>query len=221
MDLKSALSTKYGTLLFWVDFILPLPLTVLALLLWYHRTGWWTYSLFVVVLPLLFGYVVPGIGTNLFKLWRFNWDFFRIGRYFLHHGFLFAPYFALSLFLTFPQAPPFDADTWVAVLVSNAALQCLLSAIHDYLGLRAGMIEIDNRAFREGKGPADIILDYGPIGYSLFGLSYAAVCLAARFYLACGWLPFVGWLLLGLLAMGLSGVPYLYHERVWIWKNTP
>jgi hypothetical protein len=217
MKLKDLSEIKHGWALFLIDFILPLPLTALMLFLWYIRTNNWLFSLYVLMLPLLFGYIIPGIGTNILKLWAFKWKFMRIGDYFIHHGFMYAPYFALSLYLTFGNAGAISLVQAATIVISNSFLQCFLTTLHDYMGVKSGMIEINNRPFREGKSAAEIILDYGPIGYALFGCTYAISCLAAYQYLfkslSFPFLTFLLLIILGLLLMGLSGVNYVFRER--------
>ena len=48
-----------------VDYILPLPLTVLMYVLWLARTGEAWFSAYTLALGIAFGYILPGIGTNL------------------------------------------------------------------------------------------------------------------------------------------------------------
>lgn len=217
MNLKELSSIKHGRVLFLIDFILPLPLTALMLYLWYIRTDSWSFSLYVILLPLLFGYIVPGIATNIFKLWAFKWKFMRMGNYFIHHGFMYAPYFALSLYLTFGNGGNISFLQASTIVISNTFLQCFLTTLHDYWGVKSGMIEIYNRPYHEGKSAAEIILDYGPIAYALFGCTYAISCLVACRYLlsstSFSFLTFLFLILFGLSFMGLSGLHYVFRER--------
>ena len=217
MKLKELSAIKHGWVLFLIDFILPLPLTALMLYLWYMRTNSWSFSLYVILLPLLFGYVVPGIGTNVLKLWAFKWKFMRMGNYFIHHGFMYAPYFALSLYLTFGNIGQISFIQAATIVISNTFLQCFLTTWHDYWGVKSGMIEIYNRPYSEGKSAAEIILDYGPIAYALSGCTYAISCLVAyRYLLNSISFSFPAFLLLiicGLVLMGLAGIHYVFRER--------
>jgi len=217
MKLKELPAIKHGRVLFIIDFILPLPLTALMFYLWYIRTNSWSFSLYVILLPLLFGYTVPGIGTNILKLWAFKWKFMRMGNYFIHHGFMYAPYFALSLYLTFGNGGQISFIQAATIVISNTFLQCFLTTWHDYWGVKSGMIEIYNRPFREGKSAAEIILDYGPVGYAMFGCTYAISCLVAYRYLfnstSFSFLTFLLLIISGLILMGLAGLHYVFRER--------
>lgn len=55
-----------------LDFYLPFPLTALMFWLWWIRTGSAAFAAYTIAAGLVFGYLVPGIGTNLLGLWRFS-----------------------------------------------------------------------------------------------------------------------------------------------------
>ena len=49
------------------------PFIGFPVFLWlWVRDGSPAFAALVMGLPLIFGYVIPGIGTNVLKLWRFN-----------------------------------------------------------------------------------------------------------------------------------------------------
>ncbi len=198
------------------DYILPIPLSILMIMLWYQRISNWYFASFTVLFPLAFGYIVPGIGTNLLHLWEFKWDKWRVGKFFWHHGFLFAPYFSLSLYLCFGSLEEYSLLDFATVALSTAFLQCFLTTWHDYWAVKNGMIVIHNRPFRQGKSAAEIILDYGPIGYLLFGFSYAVTCLTAySFFVLKGETSIKLYIMLlsfGVLFMGGTGLHYVYRE---------
>ena len=53
--------------------------------------------LLTLSMPVLFAYVIPGLGTNWLKLWEIH-PRWRVGRFRPHHGFVFGT--ATSLFAT-------------------------------------------------------------------------------------------------------------------------
>ncbi len=124
-----------------IDFVLPLPMTALTYWLWYRRTGSWMFSAYPLALGVLFGYIFPGIGTNVFHLWKFNGPF-KMGNYFIHHGFMYAPYLALVFYVAFPAGAPLTVGNIVRILMSAGFIQCVLSCHHDTWGVATGMIEI-------------------------------------------------------------------------------
>ncbi len=200
-----------------VDYLLPLPLTAVMYLAWAARTGSAAFAAYTLALGLTFGYLVPGIGTNLLGLWRFSGPL-RVGNYFLHHGFMYAPWLSLTLFVTWGEwgAPgPVQAATVVA---TTALAQGLVSSLHDIAGVQAGVIEIFNARAEAGRCPEAVVLAYGHVGFGLFGAAYAGACLLARAELVAGTGPGRFALLVGqgVMLMGLAGVPYLIKERRFI-----
>ena len=216
--LKKLSDIKHGWALFIVDFILPIPLTILIIFLWYNRCHNWTFTIYIITLPFLFGYIVPGIGTNVLKMWTFKWNIMRIGNYFYHHGFMYAPYFALSLYLTWGSFEVhLTSIKIITIVISNTFLQCFLTTWHDYWAVKSGMIEIYNKPFKDGKSAAEIILDYGPIAYAMFGCTYAISCVAAQYFIYKATIftlaNFILLIVIGLILMGIPGLHYYYREK--------
>ncbi len=199
-----------------VDWILPFPLTAALYFLWAAREGA-PFAAYTLALGLAFGYVVPAIGTNLLGLWRFNGPF-RAGEYFFHHGFLYAPYLSLTLYVTWGLRGALGAGGVAAVAVAAAVVQAFLSCLHDIQGVRSGAIEIFNAKAEAGRSPEAIVLDYGPIGFALFGASYAACCLFAHEALPRAATPatFAALVAAGVTIMGATGIPYIVKERRFI-----
>jgi hypothetical protein len=56
---------------FWV-YVLPLPLFVVMYFVWAAWSDNRVFALYVMLLPLFYGYVAPGIATNLLHKWRFK-----------------------------------------------------------------------------------------------------------------------------------------------------
>ena len=208
-----------------VDYVLPLPLTVLMYVLWFARTGEAWFSAYTLALGIAFGYILPGIGTNLLGLWEFSGPL-KIGRSCVHHGFMYAPYFSLTLYVCYGAGGDLGPGGVIALIVASALVQGFLSTLHDLQGLRSGFIKIHSRKSREGAGPEAVALDYGPVGFSLCGGAYAFSCIIARRFLAerqDGTLPtFLLLTVIGVFLMGATTVPYLVKERESIgsaWKE--
>jgi hypothetical protein len=197
-----------------VDYLLPLPMTVVMYLLWEARTGSAAFAAYTIALGLAFGYVVPGIGTNLLGLWRFTGPL-RVGNYFLHHGFMYAPWLSLTLYATWGEQGTGGLVPALTTVASAGLAQGLVSSLHDVAGIKAGSIEIFTDRALAGRAPEAVVLEYGPIGFGLFGAAYAASCLYARAEVAAGAGPGRLALLVsgGVLLMGLTGLPYVWKER--------
>ena len=57
--------------LFWGNYIYPFIAFPLLTWLWYRETGPY-FATLVMGLPVVYGYVIPGIGTNILKKWHFR-----------------------------------------------------------------------------------------------------------------------------------------------------
>ena len=202
-----------------LDFYLPLPLTALMFWLWWARTGSAAFAAYTIAAGLVFGYLVPGIGTNLLGLWRFSGPW-MVGNYYLHHGFLYAPYLSLVLYGCFGVWDTLTLGQAVTVILCMGLVQGLVSSLHDICGIKAGMIRIFNARSASGASPEEIVMGWGPLGFGLFGAVYALFgVLAYRFYVlesAGGWLSVAVWACGCAGAMGLTGIPYVIKERRFI-----
>ena len=87
----------------WI-YVLPLPVAVAMYFLWTKWSDDRTFALFVMLLPLVYGYVVPGIATNLLHKWRFKGPWV-VGHYYVHHGVLYAANMSPLLSLGFLGTP--------------------------------------------------------------------------------------------------------------------
>lgn len=199
-----------------IDFVLPLPMTALMYLLWYQRTGSAPFSIYVLTLGVLFGYIFPGIGTNVLHLWKFHGPM-RIGNYFLHHGFMYAPYLALVFYVAFPRETPLTLGNVIRIVLCSALIQCVVSCHHDICGVTTGMIEINNAATRLKRSPVRIVASFGVVGFSLVGATFATSCLIAYHTIlvrgASDLRTFALLLAMGLALMGVAALQYLFQER--------
>ena len=63
------------------QYVVPLVLLPLGYTVWLqHQAGNHTMAVFALSFPIVFAYVIPGIGTNWLRLWEFNTRF-RLGRF--------------------------------------------------------------------------------------------------------------------------------------------
>lgn len=161
-------------------YVLPLPLAIAMYFAWAAWSHDRTFALFVMLLPLGYGYIVPGIATNLLHKWRFK-GAWVVGHYYIHHGFLYAANMSPLLLLSFLGTPraTLTPATGVRILLCTAALNAFVYWIHDILMVRHGLVEIYNRPAAEGRSPEEIVTHYAPFCFFLIGLTYAAASLLA------------------------------------------
>lgn len=167
---------------FWV-YALPLPLCGAMYFAWLNLFGSHAFALYVSLLPVIYGYIAPGVATNILKLWRFK-GAWVVGSYYAHHGFMYCANMSPLLFVAFlgTDVKTVSFGLAVRVLLTTAAMQGFLLWILDILIVRYGMVEIDNRPTREGKSPEEIVTYYAPLCFSLIGLTYSAGALIAFQY---------------------------------------
>jgi len=205
-----------------IDFVLPLPLTALMLFLWYRRTGSGLFAIYVLTLGVLFGYIYPGIATNVLHLWKFNGPL-RVKNYYLHHGFMYAPYLALVFYIAFAPGTPLTWGNIVRIVLCGAFIQCVVSCHHDVCGVSSGMIEMNNTAARLKLSPMEIVTSWGVVGFGLIGASFAGSCLIAYRIIVLRAISdvrtFALLLLMGLAIMGVAALQYLIKERALIFRS--
>ena len=81
-------------------------------------------TLATLVVPIVYAYVVPGLGTNWLRLWEFNTRL-RIGRFRPHHGFVFGS--ATSLIVLLCRAPERGPFEWTGLLRSMFVVGTVLA----------------------------------------------------------------------------------------------
>ena len=140
----------------------PAVLVPLSLWLWIREVHDVRLALCAWLLPILWAYIVPAIGTNVLKVWEFDTRL-RLGRFRPHHGFVFG-----------------SATATIAWAVHGApwpVLALLLFAVnfaYDVIALRSGMLHVYNQPWAEGKSEVAVALDYAPWFFGGFGSIYGA-----------------------------------------------
>jgi hypothetical protein len=202
---------------FFFDYILPFPLLVIMPYLWYIRVNHnLLFAIYVLALPLLWGYIVPGVGTNVLKLWWFKGKWV-VGNYYLHHGIMYAGPLSLLLYVTFGDGPVSTVQS-ITIILCTGGMQGLLSSQHDILAIKAGTMVMDNPPAREGKSPEEIVNYCSPLAFFLIGGSYGASCVFAYGKLVVEQVHtasmFCFLLLFGVIIMGLiPSIPYLLLNK--------
>ncbi|MGD0815598.1 MAG: hypothetical protein ABSA83_18550 [Verrucomicrobiota bacterium] len=164
---------------FWV-YALPLPLFVVMYFVWAAWSDNRIFALYVMLLPVFYGYVAPGIATNLLHKWRFKGPWV-VGSYYAHHGFMYSANMSPLLFIALLGTPheSLSTATVLRVLLCTGALYGFTAWMHDILMVRHGMVEIYSRPAAQGRSPEEIVTHYAPLCFFLLGLTYAAGALLA------------------------------------------
>lgn len=153
------------------QYISPIVLTPLSFWLWWHTyEGNMILTLIAWLVPVLFAYIVPGIGTNVLKVWEFNTKY-RLGRFRPHHGFVFGSATSTLAWLCHSQMAVNMVDVFQTAFILASVLG-FWNVIYDIKAIKAGILIVYNQPWAEGKDAEAITMDYAPIFFAGFGLVY-------------------------------------------------
>jgi hypothetical protein len=124
------------------------------------------------LIPVLWAYIVPGIGTNVLKVWEFDTRL-RLGRFRPHHGFVFGSATAILAWLAHAGRAQDLLDVARAALVMGSVLG-FWNLLYEIQALRSGVLRVYNQPWAEGRAEADVALDYAPWFFGGFGAVYGA-----------------------------------------------
>ncbi len=144
----------------WYQYAAPAILTPLSFYLWFD--GRWTSVAVPWLVPILWAYIVPGIGTNALKMWEFDTRL-RLGRFRPHHGFVFGS--ATSMLGWCVHLLPH-------YVILMPILLGIINVAYDIKALQAGVLRVYNQPAAEGKSATFIALDYAPWFFGGFGAVY-------------------------------------------------
>src|SRR5215210_554529 len=105
------------------QYLAPAVLTPLAAWLWWrHYDGHLALAAIARLGPTAHAYIVPGICTNLLRVWEFDTRL-RLGRFRPHHGFVFG---SATAMLALPAiGAPATHPTAIDIVVSGVAAACI------------------------------------------------------------------------------------------------
>jgi hypothetical protein len=151
----------------------PIVLAPASFLLWRREYGGHLKLIAAAwLVPILWAYIVPGIGTNVLKVWELDTRL-RLGRFRPHHGFVFGS--ATSMIAWLVHASP-ARDSWD--VARNALVLCSVigfwNVLYEVKALQAGVLKVYNQPWADGLGEAAIVMDYAPWFFGGFGAVYGA-----------------------------------------------
>lgn len=183
------------------QYLSPLILTPLSFWLWWHTYEqhlWLTLTAWL--LPIVYAYIVPAVGTNILKVWEFDTRF-RLGRFRPHHGFVFGSATSMIAWICHPGF----AHTGLDVVITTAVFALVLgiiNLIYDVKALDSGVLHVYNQPWADGKNTKEVAMDYAPWFFGGFGAAYGLVVGTAEWLVNQAMLPgdlFIYYLALALL----------------------
>jgi hypothetical protein len=151
----------------------PIILAPLSFVLWRREYGGnLRLTLTAWLIPILWAYIVPGIGTNVLNVWEFDTRL-RLGHFRPHHGFVFGSATAMMAWLVHgnPARTPWDIIRLALIL---CAVIGFLNLIYDVKALKSGILRVYNQPWADGRDEKAIALDYAPWFFGGFGAIYGA-----------------------------------------------
>ena len=155
------------------QYVAPAILTPFSFWLWwqtYNENLWLTLTAWLI--PILYAYVVPGIGTNVLKVWEFDTRF-RLGRFRPHHGFVFGSATATIAWLCHGGLAVSALDVLKTSFVMASVLG-FWNMLYDVKAIESGILRVYNQPWADEKGAETIALDYAPWFFAGFGAAYGA-----------------------------------------------
>jgi hypothetical protein len=151
----------------------PLVLAPLSFLLWRREYGGNLKLITTAwLIPILWAYIVPGIGTNILNVWEFDTRL-RLGRFRPHHGFVFGSATSMIAWLVHTSAA---RDLWD--VARNALILCSVigfwNLLYEVKALQSGILRVYNQLWADGRDETAIALDYAPWFFGGFGAIYGA-----------------------------------------------
>jgi hypothetical protein len=165
----------------WV-YIVPLPLFAAFFFYWKSHFNSYQLSLYLLVAPLLYGYIVPGIGTNVMKKWKFHGPF-KLGNFYAHHGFKYSANMNLWFFIATYGLNFFSNLSWEKILITsiaNGAIHGFFIWIHDTLSIKFGKIELTNILKKPGMSAEAQAFSFAPATFFALGFSF---CLCNLYFI--------------------------------------
>lgn len=152
------------------QYVAPAVLTPLSLWLWWTEYGNVPQLLVAWLVPILWAYVVPAVGTNVCKVWEFDVKW-KLGRFRPHHGFVFGSATAMIAWLVHghPAQSPGEVLRYSLVLCSVLGFWNLL---YEVKALRIGVLKVYNAPWAKGLGEEAIAFDYAPWFFGGFGAAH-------------------------------------------------
>ena len=160
---------KFYDIYQYIAFLVIFPLSCYVL---YMLNKDWLYTIYMVSLPLIVSYIVPAIGTNIIKLWRFNTKH-KVGNFRLYHGFVLGASTNIFGAIGYIVSPNYDG------ILSSICFSLLLGAfigfwnwIYDIYAIENKFIILNSQTAKLKKSSYEIAFDYAPAYFYVFGFIY-------------------------------------------------
>lgn len=161
-------------------YLAALILAPLSGFLWWQTYQNWPQMLVAWLVPVFWAYIVPGVGTNICKVWEVK-SRLNLGRFRLQHGFVFGSATGVLVWLIHGSAAASLMDVFKTTFIVASVLG-FWNVLYDIVAIRAGILHVYNQPFAERKGVDAIVMDYAPWIFGGFGAAYGLLISGFEYY---------------------------------------
>lgn len=163
----------------YVAFLIFFPLSTY---IWYKELGSVKNTLLVILLPIVVAYIIPAIGTNVTKLWKFNTKH-RAGNFRIYHGFVFGSVLNLFGYMLYKVSPSYSGilESIFFAIISGSFI-AFWNWYYDIYAVESGFMVVNNKPAYEKKSAHEIVADYAPVYFFMFGFIYALYLKCLEYY---------------------------------------
>lgn len=162
---------KFYDIYQYVAFLIIFPLSCYII---YVLNKDWHYTFYMVSLPLVVSYIVPAIGTNVIKMWKFNTKHV-VGNFRVYHGFVLGASTNVFGAIGYIVSPVYSG------ILSSICFCLLLGSfigfwnwVYDIYAIESKFIIVNSDSAKLKKSSHEIAFDYAPVYFYTFGFIYAA-----------------------------------------------
>ena len=158
----------------------PALLTPLSLALWRREYELRCRRVTVWPVPILWAYIVPGVGTNVCKVWEFDVAW-KLGRFRPHHGFVFGSATSMLAWIVHGHHAVSFADLCRYALHSGLRPSASGIFLYEIKALRIGLLTVPTSHGPTTKGGSDRSRLLSMVLRRLLAFSYGAFISAVEF----------------------------------------
>lgn len=147
---------------------------------WFFYTYWSEkvnsdFGLYMILVPVLYGYIMPGIAVNIMKKWKFYTPF-RLGNYYAHHGFKISSgmntwFFIASYGLDIGNLS--ETSAFITLPIAAGAIQGFFTWLNDTHLIKAGKLDLFNNLVNEKMSAEEKAFTYAPLCFFVLGSTFA------------------------------------------------
>lgn len=164
------------------QYVAPAILAPLSFYLWWNEYGNLPQVLVAWLIPILWAYIVPGIGTNVCKVWEFDVRW-KLGSFRPHHGFVFGSATSTIAWLVHGETAQSFQDIARFSLILCSVLG-FWNILYEVAALRVGVLKVYNQPWAENRGEEAIALDYAPWFFGGYGAAHGLVIASFEYYIS-------------------------------------